>query len=309
MSLQRTAFEACSRKVHCVAKRYLDDPFVGFFARDSTIVNSPLMNRGTWLRTKAIEHSVLSFAASADVAGQPIQIISFGAGVDTLYFRLAKSHPELKLAAYVELDLPDLVEDKKRIIARRPQLRDLLRPEYSIHGVDLRQTSECVQLLQQLVRPGVPTMLLAEMVFVYLDEAVSTQLLHHVLYDVLGGPSTLCQLVTYDAIEPYDRFGEMMVSSLAARGVELRGIHSLATAEAHKRRCQDIGFASVECNTMRQLYLTVPHDTQVWLGKLEMIDDWDEWNLVHDHYCFLVARTKNEPAQCAFTTTELRTCP
>lgn len=91
MALQRTAYEACSRKVHCVKKKYFDDPFVTFFVTDLTMVNSPLMNRGTWLRTKAIEHCVLTFAASSP--STPIQIISFGAGVDTLYFRLVKDHP------------------------------------------------------------------------------------------------------------------------------------------------------------------------------------------------------------------------
>lgn len=291
MALQKTARDACSRKVHCVKKGYLEDPFVSFFASDGTIVNSPMMNRGTWLRTVAIENAIIEFAAR--FSGTPIQVISFGAGDDALYFRLKQSHPEVALARFVELDLPDLVLEKHAVISKRKELSSLVTSDYRLLAVDLRNIDDLMQILRINSVQNVPTILLAEMVFVYMEESITSRLLstvnHYLAGDSGNPPPTL--LVTYDAMCPDDRFGQMMCETLRSFGVELKGIHSLPTPEAHAERCKRVGFKAVNALSMRALYLTVPQETQRMLQQKEMIDDWDEWNLMHDHYCFLVAST------------------
>ncbi|CCW67124.1 unnamed protein product [Phytomonas sp. Hart1] len=288
MALQRTAQDACSRKVHCVDKKYLDDPFVHFFARDTTIVNSPLMNRGTWLRTTAIERCVKNFSES--VNGEPIQIISFGAGVDTLYFRL-KSQIDVKISAYVELDFQDLVEEKRAIIKQTPLLSRYIDSQYHLMDCDLRAPDDVIKLLKKCVKADIPTILLGEMVFVYIEASIVTELLRQTLHDVLGA-ATPVELITYDAMQPNDRFGQMMIENLSRSEIYLKSIADFPTPAHHEKRWREIGFKSVKAMSMRHLYLTVPKDTMGWLSKLEMVDDWDEWNLVHDHYCFVVAHTK-----------------
>lgn len=295
MALQRTAHSACSRKVHCVTKKYLDDPFVSFFAKDDTIVNSPLMNRGTWLRTTAIERCVRSFY---ERAGCPVQIISFGAGVDTLYFRL-KREGHVQLTKYVELDFSDLVEEKHAIIKGNPPLSSLVGPEYSLLACDLRRPETVTSLLGAHIERGVPTLLLAEMVFVYIEGSITTELLKRTLNDVIGTGSSV-ELVTYDAMLPHDRFGQMMVENLSASGVFLKGINELPTTSDHEKRCKEVGFKYAKCVSMKALYLTVPRETVTWLNRLEMIDDWDEWNLVHEHYCFSVSSTLATPPPPVF---------
>lgn len=292
MALQRTAFDACSRKVHCVKKGYLEDCFVGYFARDITVVNSPLMSRGTWLRTTAIENCVLSFFQRHE--GKPIQIISFGAGVDTLYFRLQKYHPEVLLERYIEFDLPDLVLEKHSIIAKHNALSSLISPVYRLLAADICDSEAVVTSLTRNAVKNVPTIILGEMVFVYIEEPLSTKLLSSTLHDFLGGVENPTLLITYDAIMPHDRFGKMMNRSLHQIGVELLGIDALPTPEAHEKRCRDLGFRSVKAMSMRELYLSVPKDVQQRFHKLEIIDDWEEWNLMHDHYCFLIGSTERE---------------
>lgn len=290
MALQKTAHDACSRKVHCVKKGYLEDPFVGFFSKDSTIVNSPLMNRGTWLRTTAIENSVISF--SQRHGGQPIQVISFGAGVDTLYFRLRLNHPAVRLERFVELDFADLVLEKHGIIAKHNELSSLVSSEYRLLAADIRKADDVITTLTRNAVQGVPTLLLAEMVFVYIEEPLTTQLLQSTM-NFLGADRNPVFLITYDAMNPNDRFGKMMCENLRHFGVELKGIHALPTPEAHAERCKQIGFKSVRSMSMRALYLTVPQEIQQKFNRLEMVDDWDEWNLMHDHYCFLTASTED----------------
>lgn len=290
MALQKTAHDACSRKVHCVAKGYLDDPFVQYFTKDSTIVNSPLMNRGTWLRTVAIENCVTSFSQSN--GGSPIQVINFGAGVDTLYFRLKRFHPDIQLSRLLELDFADLVAEKWRTVQKHDALSSLVSDEYALKACNLREPGDTVALIKSLISPHVPTVLIAEMVFVYIEESITTELLQGTVN--LFAPQTEVQLITYDAMQPNDRFGQMMFENLSSIGVVLKGIRDLPTEKEHVARAKKVGFRSVSAMSMRKLYLTVPPPQQQALNKLEMIDDWDEWNLVHDHYCFLVASRNSD---------------
>ncbi|KAG5489889.1 hypothetical protein JKF63_00006 [Porcisia hertigi] len=291
MALQQTAYDACSRKVHCVRKGYLNDPFVSFFAKDQTIVNSPLMNRGTWLRTTAFENCVRGFAAAA---GQPIQVINFGAGMDTLYFRLKHSDPQFPVQKFVELDFSDLVAEKESIIKRHGELHSLVGSQYVLIPCNLYNAKGVVEALKKHLQVGVPTIMVAEMVFVYIEGSVTTNLLRTVMHDVIT-TNTKTMLVTYDAIQPFDRFGKVMVENLQHFGAEFKGIADFPTPEAHAQRCTELGFKTVKSVTMKNLYLGVPRQTQIRLNKLEMIDDWEEWNLMHEHYCFLVASTDDTP--------------
>lgn len=290
MALQKTAHDACSRKVHCVKKGYLDDEFVEFFSRDTTIVNSPLMNRGTWLRTTAIEKTVIKFSQRHE--NKPIQIISYGAGIDTLYFQLMKKYPELKLERFVEIDLPSLVLEKHTKIAQYKQLSALVTSNYRLIAADIQNLEEVREKLEKNAVSKIPTIILGEMVFVYLEEPVTTKLLDYTVNEFLGGTDIPICLITYDAINPNDRFGSTMCTNLQNFGADLKGIAALPTPEAHSERARRIGFRSVEAMTMRALYLTVPKELQAAFNKLEMIDDWDEWNLMLDHYCFMVASTE-----------------
>ncbi|KAK7197253.1 leucine carboxyl methyltransferase [Novymonas esmeraldas] len=291
MALQQTAHDACSRKVHCVRKGYLDDPFVSFFAKDHTIVNSPMMNRGTWLRTTAFENCVRGFAAAA---GQPIQVINFGAGMDTLYFRLRRSDPQFPLHKFVELDFADLVADKERLIRRHTELSSLVGTSYVLSPCNLRDAAGVVATLKEHLQGGIPTIMIAEMVFVYIEGSLTTSLLRTVLDDVLA-PGTKTMLVTYDAIQPFDRFGQVMVENLQHFGADFKGIKDFPTPDAHAQRCTALGFKAVKATTMKGLYLGVPRQIQIRLNKLEMIDDWEEWNLMHEHYCFVVASSDDGP--------------
>lgn len=283
MALQQTAHDACSRRVHCVAKGYLDDPYVAFFVKDSTIVNSPLMNRGSWLRATAFENMVYRFSAIHQ--GAPIQVVSLGAGVDTLYFRLKRAN-KVAVAKYVEIDLPDLILEKSTVVRSANELAALADDSYVLAPIDLQDTEGVMNHLSQVLNPSLPTLLIAECVFVYIDSPFIESLLHRMLTELFTGD---VMLVNYDVIEPRDRFGTMMAANLKERGIVLHGIDGAPTLAAHAERSKRVGFTSCRAVSMRTLYLGVPKATQLKLNKIEMIDDWDEWNLVHDHYAFVIS--------------------
>lgn len=64
---------------------YWEDPYVKSFVQEATR-RSPLINRGYYARVKAVRIAVDSFLARTK--GQSPQIVSLGAGYDTLYWRL-----------------------------------------------------------------------------------------------------------------------------------------------------------------------------------------------------------------------------
>jgi O-methyltransferase involved in polyketide biosynthesis len=88
ITLEETAVDACSRKRHAVSRGYFADPYLKYFTRDSTYINSPLMNRGYWLRVRAVESAINRFVALLP-GDAKFQVVSLGAGFDSLFFRWA----------------------------------------------------------------------------------------------------------------------------------------------------------------------------------------------------------------------------
>lgn len=311
-AVRRTAFEAASRKVHAVSKGYLKDDYVHFFQADHTVVNSPLMNRGYWLRCKAFENCLVNFSNQFP-AGTPIQVINFGCGFDTLFFRWAEQTAKcldpsgevekkgpINICKFLDLDVWEMIDQKKRIIAKNAELKAIAEAHKEIYyplTCDLSVVGEFEKALKAAnVDPTKPTFILAECVLVYIAAAESNALLQAITQTAFpSNPNVL--LVSYDMIGPDDRFGKMMVENLVKMGLSIKSIDALKTAKDHEERCIKVGgFAKVKGMTMKALYSTVSRESQVILNGIEMIDDWDEWGLVHDHYCFVLASTNPDPA-------------
>lgn len=310
LTVQATAHEALSRKLHAVRKHYYADPFVGFFETDHTLVNSPLMNRGFWVRVRAVENVIRVFSQLH--GGAPIQVVSLGSGMDTLFFRWAATGklgttPEtavpVSVARFLEVDLPDICHDKELVVQRTPELQELIAKHPGVyHAVpgDMAHVGRTVELLRSALdtsEAAPPTLFLAECVFTYFPAAASTELMAAcagLFQNVKGGPDVM--FFTYDAMQPSDRFGKMMLENLHQRGLELPGVTDLPTLDAHTKRAQGIGFPTVAAWDMKALHMQVPPAVRAHLDKLEMIDDWDEWNLVMTHYCVVVAWTVPDKA-------------
>ena len=307
-SVQGTAQEACGRKLHAVNKGYYHDPFATYFATDSTLINSPLMNRGYWLRVTAVQNTLHWF--SAQQGGRPIQVVSLGSGFDTLFFQWASqgqslpyiddAAPQLRplpIVRFVEIDVDEIQKKKQSIIQANMLLSSLVATTscsggcevYQAISADLRNSEYVVSCLAAVnLCPDIATIIIAECVLVYMEGAESTTLLQQLTTRFQTCPSTC--LVYYDAVHPDDRFGKMMCENLASIGILLPGIHVFKTPKDHQvRACDVVGFQQCTSMTMRQVYTLVPKYHMVALNKLELIDDWDEWNIVHDHYCLVVA--------------------
>ena len=117
-----------------------------------------------------------------------VQIISLGAGFDTLFFRLLHGHPGLNVD-FVEVDSSEVVDKKKNILAAANNFKALFKDDgenvestypiafqwrmkgpncsYTLLEADLGDLTQLKKAFSQLeLSPARPTLILMECVFV-----------------------------------------------------------------------------------------------------------------------------------------------
>ncbi|KAK3901944.1 S-adenosyl-L-methionine-dependent methyltransferase [Staphylotrichum tortipilum] len=186
-TIQATDTDAAVSRLSAVDLGYLDDPFARLFVQGPATRRLPIINRGTYTRTTAIDALVDRFLATTD-PDRPRQIVSLGAGTDTRCMRLLTSpHRNHRNLAYHEIDFPAIMARKQALIATTPSLRAILAPpvplsptawhapsldpahgnSLNLHGLDLRTLTPSSPPLPNLDLTA-PTLLLSECCLCYL---------------------------------------------------------------------------------------------------------------------------------------------
>jgi tRNA wybutosine-synthesizing protein 4 len=95
-------------------------PFVGKFKR-----RAPLINRGYWLRMKAIEQVVKNFIDEKSEKSKIV--VNLGCGYEPLPFRMLwKYSNQCRGMKFVDVDYPQLIQKKVEIIRKNSIFSDLL---------------------------------------------------------------------------------------------------------------------------------------------------------------------------------------
>ena len=261
------------------------------------------------MRTSAIDRLVRQFLFIPYMGFK--QIVSFGAGSDTRYFRLLDEALKSNVV-YHEIDFPVNCAQKIARIKQNPHLLQriqsvhgsgadiifsdddtaLYSPTLNIHPIDLRKfgkgtynaTSE-TPILRNL-NTSSSTLLISECCLCYLTPSDTDEILQNFSKNVLSSESPLA-LVLYEPIRPNDSFGRMMVSNLASRGIVLQTLHRFSTLSCQRQRLKDCGF------TVAQKAADVDFIWENWISEdekervagLEMMDELEEWHLLAQHYC------------------------
>ncbi|MCJ1244896.1 hypothetical protein MMC30_002097 [Trapelia coarctata] len=308
--VQGTDTDANVSRMSAVTVGYLDDPFAREFATASTQRRFPIINRGTYVRTRAIDLLVEEFLYSSPSTRH--QIISLGAGSDTRFFRLS-SQPRPPNVLYHELDFPINTASKIATINSSPALRqyignslfnlatdtELHAPNYHIHAVDLRTLDrEWVRGRSSgggvgaegegklgHIDPALPTLLISECCLTYLAPDTADAVVRHFI-NVLS-PAAPVALILYEPINPFDAFGKVMVSNLAARGIVLQTLQRYHSLEAQRGRMKSYGFVdgqgAVDIDFVWDVWVEAEEKKR--MAGLEMLDEVEELNLLAKHYC------------------------
>ncbi|KAI9812267.1 MAG: hypothetical protein M1832_000457 [Thelocarpon impressellum] len=305
--VQHTDQDASVSRVSAVDIGYLEDPYARHFVVDEPQRRFPIINRGTFVRTTAIDALVGKFLDGDPGKGK--QIVSLGAGSDTRFFRLRAARPEVPLV-YHELDFGTNTAQKILSIKRSQTLMAILEDNRSpspvddvtitkdssalysstlnIHPVDLRSLSQEGDGRPSLpnVDPLLPTLLLSECCLIYLPPSNADAILKF-FTGHLFSPTTPLGLVIYEPINPTDAFGRVMVQNLASRGIVLQTLKKYASLGRQKARLRAAGFGagqgSADVDFIWEAWIAEAEKERI--ARLEMLDEVEEWRLLAQHYC------------------------
>eukprot|EP00270_Netrium_digitus_P003426 TRINITY_DN13951_c0_g1_i2.p1 TRINITY_DN13951_c0_g1~~TRINITY_DN13951_c0_g1_i2.p1 ORF type:complete len:344 (+),score=69.09 TRINITY_DN13951_c0_g1_i2:36-1034(+) len=294
-SVQATNDDATVSKLSCVKAGYFGDPFVSYFVR-RPVKRSPVINRGYYARWAAHQVLLQQFLRpSADPTDRKKrQIISLGAGFDTLFFQLKEQG--ITVDRYVEIDFQEVISKKSSIISATESLKkhlaedtvftdkgEILSSSYCLLSADLRNTQLLETALVQkcAIDCSAATLVLAECVLIYMDSQSSRRV---VQWLASSFPSS--SFVIYEQIHPHDAFGQQMIRNLESRGCPLLGIFDTPTLEAKKLRFTELGFKRADAVDMDDIYRKHlnPDDVRR-IETLEIFDEFEEWHIMQEHYC------------------------
>nr|XP_019580929.1 PREDICTED: tRNA wybutosine-synthesizing protein 4 [Rhinolophus sinicus] len=300
-AVQSTNDSSALSKSSLAARGYVHDAFAALLVPGSAR-RAPLIHRGYYVRARAVWHCVRAFLERArTAAGAPrAQILSLGAGSDSLYFRL-KTAGLLAWAAVWEVDYPDVARRKAERIRDTPELCALTGPfqygdpalslcfeslDYRILGLDLRQLQRLDQALTTVgLDAAAPTLLLAEAVLTYLEPDNSAAL---IAWAAQRFPNAL--FVVYEQMRPHDAFGQFMQQHFRQLNSPLHGLDRFPDVEAQQHRFLQAGWTACSAIDMNEFYRCfLPPEERRRMERLEPFDEFEEWHLKCAHYFILAA--------------------
>lgn len=310
-TIQGTDTDAAVSRLSAVEVGYLDDPFARYFVHQPSR-RLPIINRGTYTRTTALNRLIDSFLdpgpSGSGELQEARQIISLGAGTDTRCFRLFSPQGRRRGLIYHEIDFPPCSSRKRMIVQSTSALRNILpdpvptedgtgsaswrsNPEgegnqYWCHGLDLRDLSkdhwrsDASSSRLRGLRTDVPTLLVSECCLCYLESPEAKDVVEYFVDRIpnLG-------LVLYEPVKPDDAFGRQMVSNLAARKIQMPTLDAYKNPKDQEDRLRQAGFEEVRQKTVDDMWgHWVSEEEKERLDGLEGLDEVEEWQLLAGHY-------------------------
>ncbi|KAI6250062.1 Leucine carboxyl methyltransferase 1 [Erysiphe necator] len=322
IDIQGTDADAAVSRLSAVSMGYLNDKYASLFVKGPLVRRLPIINRGTYVRTIALDTLIDSFLISNDYPKDRTlkQIISLGSGTDTRYFRFRDSK-KYKRFVYHEFDFPEVSFAKRRTILSQPELHrnsdseylwsaaepldkdselkewGFIRREenieevaYCFHPIDLRQITKKENLLSFFgLRADLPTLILSECCLCYMDVIESSAIIKWFTEKI---PSI--GIILYEPIGSDDSFGKMMISNLAARNIVMPSLSQFKTLSDQRKRLSEFGFNRTSpktgCNA-KDINETwedwIPAAEKARVNNLEGLDEVEEWQMLAKHYAIV----------------------
>ncbi|MBW0497705.1 hypothetical protein O181_037420 [Austropuccinia psidii MF-1] len=329
-AIRETDIDAAVARFSAVSKGYMHDELVAFFAPSkSNPIRPPWVNVGTHHRTYTIDALIERFIQRTK---GPVQVLSLGSGSDSRYWRLRKRWgAEWPVERWIETDFQETVSSKIDTIIKQNQLlapcgqrveisadddptgsrgtqphAELHGQSYCLVSIDLRKPDHLISKLTShhllsgtLAKPDLPTLILAELVFVYMQpeetQSCLSQLAKYFRDQLM--------VVTYEALNLGDNFSRVMVQNLRTRGLTLLGFNHNSGVESQLKRFRELGFLEIMSTNMKKLRESASDDkewNENWKGELgrikqlEFLDEVEELELILEHYALTWALRKTK---------------
>ncbi|RLV89286.1 Leucine carboxyl methyltransferase 1 [Spathaspora sp. JA1] len=271
----------------------------------------PLINRGTYLRTIAIDNIVHGFIEEFGKC----QIVSLGSGSDTRAFSILNKYSEV---IYHEIDFPESVKIKKLAIYSDNELQkivgleskqvpvinsrdtfvefdcDLQTSRYHLHGIDIRTWKDLKTPFAHFDQ-NLPTLVISECVLCYLspDEYENT------INYLTAISNNLISFVIYEPMSLNDSFGLTMTKNLLDRGLNLMTFNKYPDLQSRReflaQNCKLTNLRLTDMSNVGGYSKNSQGDKQPWveldtlkrINSLEFIDEIEEIKLLLEHYCLI----------------------
>ncbi|EMC91964.1 hypothetical protein BAUCODRAFT_312084 [Baudoinia panamericana UAMH 10762] len=279
--------------------------FVSKFKR-----RSPLINRGYWLRMRAVDHTVTRFLAERTAKRKVV--INLGCGYDPLPWLYLGKHPELCVnTTFVDVDYPVLMQNKLGIIDKTEALKVLLpkltktnsesgllasSDPYVAIGYDLYNLDALRNTLQDHLRiedTSCAVLFVAEVSIAYMEKEGS----QHVIEWAASLPDVrFCLLEQHLPDGEEHPFAQTMLAHFEKLRTPLTAIGTMAEM---KQRFADAGWpdAGIDIRSLWELWsdptFLTPEQRRA-LDKVEPFDEWEELALFASHYFLLLAERKGD---------------
>lgn len=309
-AVQVTHVDAALAKASCARLGYFEDRWTEQLIRGSRPASrSPLIHRGYYSRVKAMRGGLERFLERCPKGGG-CQVVNLGAGFDTVFFWLREDESRWRDdLVYFEVDFPEVISKKVSAVLKKQSLwplldaktqedvvsaelsrsgtRELRTPHCRYVAADMRNVQELgAEVLKAGLRPDVPTLFMAECVLVYMQSLHGDGIIEWAASVVPDAPSAM---IVYEQTNPLDPFGKMMVENLSQRGCPLLSIHEYPTLQAQRERYLQRGWERCSLADMKEVYYKLDQADLDRIHKLELLDEFEEFHLIQQHYFFLVA--------------------
>ena len=324
-TISRTDDDALAARASAVKCGYWQDEFLKCFVK-AVDRKPPIINRGTHIRTLAIDRIVRAFldapvsekcgAGIAGGAGDGVggvgdsgkvrkQIVSLGAGSDTRYFRLARPHmlagEEIPFR-YHEVDFQHVTQRKALTLTTKRALKDVFHYNRKADEVKVDARRGSIVSDTYCLHPLDLRDVSALSSLPLLDPNIDTLVISEVCLIYLPPDAAKAcvswaqsffqaarAVCIYEPIGGHDAFGKMMVRNLAQRGLELKTLATHPDIPSQKQRLRDAGFDEACAVTTRAVHDSwIDADERDRMASLEMLDEVEEWYMLAEHYCVSV---------------------
>ena len=296
--VQSTSNDALKTKISCVISNYYKDPFICYMEPGSNHKKFlPLINRGTYCRVFAINsklhEAINNFRKLDEYKDSKINIIILGSGFDTTYFNLmSEGYTNIE---FYEFDYKEIINKKLKYISKAKPLLNIInknKNNYHLINCDITNKKLFTETLNNIkTQENDLTIVICECLLVYIEESVTIEMI-----SCLTDKFSNMYLLEYDLIGPDDPFGKEMVDNLKTRDIYLKGFDDVKNINDQINRLKKLNFEDINIVDMYHVYFNVlPLEERKRIEKLELMDEFEELNLLQRHACFgFASKCKND---------------
>ncbi|RKF60766.1 tRNA wybutosine-synthesizing protein 4 [Erysiphe neolycopersici] len=267
---------------------------------------SPLINRGYWLRIKAIDDIVHRFLSQSSPKRKTV--INLGSGYDPLPWQCLSKYPvACKGAVFIDIDYRDLILRKRKFVQDISDLSSILTnvqisdddillrsDQYLQVGCDLSNIARLNDILSRVVDIRDSSILfIAEVSITYMDVNAADNLIRWASH-FLDAQFCLLEQLLPDGIE--HPFAQTMMAHFEKLKSPLGAVKKYQTKHAQMNRFKDLGWKQVYARNLWELWSSddfLIAEERIALDDIEPFDEWEEFSLFGSHYLLLVANSQD----------------